>query len=627
MTLCAGTCTYKGRAGGCRIALSEPLLKLRPASDLRSTLLHEMIHAHLFNRGISRDGPDGHGPLFMSIADRINAVERPPVHITPYHTFSEEVDHYRTHHWRCEKCSKLIKRAMNRPPAPRDPFWPGHLLRCGGTFRKIAEPPKKVSTSSKQKSTGALGALGISSSTQPSRIPGGVVRTMRIDQMLSKRSKPNKVECPVCTQLVSENSLTRHLDQCLSADFDDVEEVPVSNPSVKPTTNPTPSSSTSNPVETAAKPQLVPESPPIVDRPRKRARNFPLPEIIDVDSPPSPPPSSSLIIATASTRRHDTAGKTNILESRVCNSHAATLITPSHVPVGDRLRAHADAFVNLAFHPNPSTAQLVRPVLDEVQTPVTRSRPERAEFAELLRPVLNDLSPLEKEAIARRGIMGNATMMHFQRRSIAETARALGVQRGGFEKDIRSRATVKDGWLALTREDADLLFGGGADLPVRKETASGVGVRTGGGQPRAQPSKASGGNATTNIGQPLPGSLHNGGHSGGIGAPSSAPTTDDHGASGRHAKNVARKPAEVPEMGNCPLCDLAIAKSELQAHVNRCLDHDDELTRELVSSQTLDNPEMANCPICDVSIARPQLEAHVNDCLASSGLSDALLSQ
>ncbi len=47
MTSCAGTCTFRGKLGGCRIALSEPLLKFRPRSDLLSTLLHEMIHAYL----------------------------------------------------------------------------------------------------------------------------------------------------------------------------------------------------------------------------------------------------------------------------------------------------------------------------------------------------------------------------------------------------------------------------------------------------------------------------------------------------------------------------------------------------------------------------------------------------
>ena len=51
---CAGTCAYQ-RHGGCKILLSEPLLKFRPQSDLKATLLHEMIHACLFLTSSLRD--------------------------------------------------------------------------------------------------------------------------------------------------------------------------------------------------------------------------------------------------------------------------------------------------------------------------------------------------------------------------------------------------------------------------------------------------------------------------------------------------------------------------------------------------------------------------------------------
>jgi hypothetical protein len=37
MTLCAGTCTYMGASGGCRIALSEPILSRRPPNDTVDT--------------------------------------------------------------------------------------------------------------------------------------------------------------------------------------------------------------------------------------------------------------------------------------------------------------------------------------------------------------------------------------------------------------------------------------------------------------------------------------------------------------------------------------------------------------------------------------------------------------
>jgi hypothetical protein len=89
MTLCAGICRYDGgRGGAVSIALSMPLLRLRPRSDLVNTLLHEMIHALLFLERRWRDH-DGHGPEFLGHADRINASAG--TLITVYHTFHAEV--------------------------------------------------------------------------------------------------------------------------------------------------------------------------------------------------------------------------------------------------------------------------------------------------------------------------------------------------------------------------------------------------------------------------------------------------------------------------------------------------------------------------------------------------------
>ena len=48
MTTCAGTCSFRrsrSMMSMCRIALSEPLLRYRGATDVKETLLHEMIHA------------------------------------------------------------------------------------------------------------------------------------------------------------------------------------------------------------------------------------------------------------------------------------------------------------------------------------------------------------------------------------------------------------------------------------------------------------------------------------------------------------------------------------------------------------------------------------------------------
>ncbi|KAL0028719.1 hypothetical protein WJX79_002030 [Trebouxia sp. C0005] len=159
MTLCAGICQYE-RGGGCRIKLSEPLLKYRPSIELKETLLHEMIHAWIF-LGKIRDQGD-HGPRFQERMNFINRAsfadhQRPPqgYSITVYHSMHAEVDQYRTHHWQCPKCGNVVKRAMNRPPQEADCrgrqgkgpdckdtkcAYHMHQRFCGGDYTKIAEP-------------------------------------------------------------------------------------------------------------------------------------------------------------------------------------------------------------------------------------------------------------------------------------------------------------------------------------------------------------------------------------------------------------------------------------------------------------------------------------------------------
>uniref|UniRef100_A0A6S8ITU9 SprT-like domain-containing protein n=1 Tax=Dunaliella tertiolecta TaxID=3047 RepID=A0A6S8ITU9_DUNTE len=159
MTMCAGVCCFNP-GGETRIKLSEPLLKFRPVKDLKNTLLHEMIHAYMFLDGI-RDR-DSHGPKFQEKMHQINNSTafdpyRPPsgYHITIYHTMIDEVQLYRVHHWRCEKCGDFIQRSMNRKPQPADcrgrrgkgddctdPYchYHKHLRSCGGQYVKIAGP-------------------------------------------------------------------------------------------------------------------------------------------------------------------------------------------------------------------------------------------------------------------------------------------------------------------------------------------------------------------------------------------------------------------------------------------------------------------------------------------------------
>ncbi|GAX81087.1 hypothetical protein CEUSTIGMA_g8521.t1 [Chlamydomonas eustigma] len=179
MTLCAGVCEFR-TGGGCRIKLSEPLLKLRPVKDLKETLLHEMIHAYLFLEGI-RDR-DSHGPKFLERMHSINKASFPDEHrppggynVTVYHTMHNEVDSYRTHWWSCEKCQNIVKRAMNRPPQEADCrgrmgrgsdcadpccHFHTHIKKCGGRYIKIRSPDPPAPSTNNRKSR-ALGTRAV----------------------------------------------------------------------------------------------------------------------------------------------------------------------------------------------------------------------------------------------------------------------------------------------------------------------------------------------------------------------------------------------------------------------------------------------------------------------------------
>lgn len=148
MYQCAGICySRRNRMGmACTIRLSEPLLKLRPRKDLVETLLHEMIHAWNFIRGISEEN-GGHGQNFLQKMHEINRVAGTKISV--YHTFNDEVDLYKTHWWRCDGPCKnrqpyfgFVKRTCNRAPGSNDRWWKEHDLSCGGNFVKVKEPEK-----------------------------------------------------------------------------------------------------------------------------------------------------------------------------------------------------------------------------------------------------------------------------------------------------------------------------------------------------------------------------------------------------------------------------------------------------------------------------------------------------
>lgn len=168
MTLCAGIC-YNKRAGGVIVRLSEPLLKLRPRSDLINTLLHECIHAYLFVTGGNQDR-DGHGGDFQTMMHSINS--NAGTHITVYHSFHDEVKSLRTHVWRCSgPCRERApffgwcRRAMNRAPGPTDTWWKAHAASCTGKFEKVSEPEPKVKKSKGKQGATAGNADGSSART------------------------------------------------------------------------------------------------------------------------------------------------------------------------------------------------------------------------------------------------------------------------------------------------------------------------------------------------------------------------------------------------------------------------------------------------------------------------------
>lgn len=148
MYQCAGIC-YSRRSRthmSCVIRLSEPLLKLRSRKELVETLLHEMIHAFNFIRGIMEEN-GGHGKNFLAKMHEINRLAG--TNISVYHSFHDEVELYKKHWWRCDgRCRTqkpyfgYIKRTSNRAPSKNDFWWNQHEQNCGGKFVKVKEPEK-----------------------------------------------------------------------------------------------------------------------------------------------------------------------------------------------------------------------------------------------------------------------------------------------------------------------------------------------------------------------------------------------------------------------------------------------------------------------------------------------------
>ncbi|KAH0464328.1 hypothetical protein IEQ34_007114 [Dendrobium chrysotoxum] len=113
-----GTCRYI-EAGHCEIHMSKSLLKLRSSSDLKNSLLHEMIHAFLW---IKRNNKSRrHDSYFWAIANEINSSckdddQRPRsgYNINDQHMFHDEAETATVHHWMCKSCGHVIKRDIDR---------------------------------------------------------------------------------------------------------------------------------------------------------------------------------------------------------------------------------------------------------------------------------------------------------------------------------------------------------------------------------------------------------------------------------------------------------------------------------------------------------------------------------
>lgn len=245
LTLCAGICELSKNQETkkwtrIRVKLSEPLLKLRPRSDLLNTLLHESIHAYLFitsDFSHVRDPTGGHGPGFQAIAAAINS--HGGYKITQFHEFHDEVDSYRTHIWLCDGPCRtkppyfgLVKRVMNRAPEKTDPWWSDHEKECGGTYHKIAEPDltkKQIENLSGMERAGRqknkidtwvkndVQRKGEESSTEQKTKPVSKRSRSADSQLAAQISAPATkvllISCPICDTMIKDIYINEHLDK------------------------------------------------------------------------------------------------------------------------------------------------------------------------------------------------------------------------------------------------------------------------------------------------------------------------------------------------------------------------------------------------------------------------------
>ena len=148
MTSCAGVFSIYNNIPSIR--LSEPLLKFRSITEIKETLLHEMIHAYChFKKYDMSDDLSGHGKYFKMKMKEINDITG--FNISVYHNFIDEVEYYTKYVWRCDgKCRNekpyygYVKRQVNRPPQKADKWWDEHEKKCGGKFIRIKPTDEEI---------------------------------------------------------------------------------------------------------------------------------------------------------------------------------------------------------------------------------------------------------------------------------------------------------------------------------------------------------------------------------------------------------------------------------------------------------------------------------------------------
>lgn len=125
------------------IKLSERLIQQRPRSDLVNTLLHEMIHAYVHQKGLPGSS---HGTSFLLNMNRINKAAG--TDITVFHSWRAEVKALKKYHWRCtgQTCQAYgPTRGIISLPTQRKPNRFDHSFRfhekynCSGTFESICD--------------------------------------------------------------------------------------------------------------------------------------------------------------------------------------------------------------------------------------------------------------------------------------------------------------------------------------------------------------------------------------------------------------------------------------------------------------------------------------------------------